>query len=284
MISSLEEINRKFWKDRYNLGWVGPGEVKPLFTPKYHSHKGENGQLFMFAGSQYYHGALVYAAKTASKFVDLIFIYSTPENVNILQKIKENLAEFIPVADENFEKYMERSDAVLMGPGLGTSSEVKIKLEEIIKKYPDKKYLLDADALKVLSPDLVNENFVVTPHQGEFKIFFGLEPSKENAIAMAKKYGCTIVLKGPVDYICGPNDFREDHAGNAGMTKGGTGDVLAGLVAALMTKNDNFLSACAAAFLIGLAGARLKEKVSYWYSASDLIEEIPKARKWCEEF
>ena len=282
--STADDTDQRFWKDKYNPDWVGPGEVKSLFKPSETSHKGENGQLFMIAGSEFYHGALVYVAKSASKFVDLIFIYSTPGNLKILNKIKENLAEFIPVSDENFDKYIKRSDVVLMGPGLGTSDKVKDLLGQVIREYPDKKFLLDADALKVLSPKIVNENFVVTPHAGEFKDFFGVDASKEAAVEMAKKYGCTIVLKGPVDYICGPNKFKEDHAGNQGLTKGGTGDVLAGVISAFMTKNDNFLSACAGTFLVGLAGDRLKEKVSYWYSASDLIEEIPKARKWCEDF
>ncbi|MEX0617125.1 MAG: NAD(P)H-hydrate dehydratase [Candidatus Woykebacteria bacterium] len=280
----IEETNKKFWDEKYDPDWVGPGEVKALDKPKEASRKGENGQLFVIAGSEFYHGALVYAAKIASKFVDLIFVYSTPDNLKIIQKIKENLAEFVPVNEENFDKYLQRSDTILMGPGLGTSDKTRILLEKVIEKHPDKKFLLDADALKVLKPEVVNQNFVVTPHSGEFKTFFGVEASKEAAIEMAKKYGCMIVMKGPVDYICGPNEYKEDHAGNQGMTKGGTGDVLAGMIAAFMTKNDNFLAACAGTFLIGLAGDRLKEKVSYWYSATDVIDEVPMVRKWCEAF
>src|SRR3972149_4880765 len=140
---SIKETNKRFWEDKFSPDWLGPGEVKSLFKPDVNSKKGDNGQLFIIAGSEQYHGALVYAAKIASKFVDLIFIYSTPENMKVLQKIKENLAEFIPVSDENFDKYIKRPDVVLMGPGLGTSDEVKEKLEATIKNYPDKKYLLD---------------------------------------------------------------------------------------------------------------------------------------------
>lgn len=280
----LEEINKRFWKEKFKPDLVGPGEVKSLYKPGSDSHKGQNGQLFMIAGSESYHGALVYAAKTASKSVDLIFIYSSPDNLKIIQKIKEDLAEFVPVTEENFAKYMQRSDCVLMGPGLGVSNGVKRRLENTIKAYPNKKYLLDADALKLLKPNILDQNFVVTPHGDEFKQFFGVEASKDSTKEMAKKYGCTIVLKGNVDYICGPIECKENQTGNAGMTKGATGDVLAGLIAALMTKNDNFLAACAGTFLNGLAGDRLKEKVSFWYSASDLVNEIPKARKWCEGF
>jgi len=68
------------------------------------------------------------------------------------------------------------------------------------------------------------------------------------------------------------------------MTKGGTGDVLAGLITALAAKNDLYLAASAGVFINGLAGDRLSKKVSHYYNASNLIHEIPRALKWCEDF
>lgn len=281
---SVEEINKRFWGDQYKPGWIGPGEVKSLFKPSPGSHKGENGQLLVFAGSEKFHGPLVYAAKTASKFVDLVFVYSVEENSKLLKKAKEDLADFIPVNDKTLDEYANRVDCILMGPGIGKSVAVRSTMEKLIKDFPDKKFLLDADALGLLGSDVLNDTFVVTPHAEEFKKFFGVNPSRESAAKMAERYGCTIVLKGSIDYIRDQSECKENHAGNAGMTKGGTGDVLAGLIAALMTKNDNFLAASAGVFLNGLAGDRLAKKVSYWYSASDLVDEIPKTRKWCEDF
>ena len=133
--------------------------------------------------------------------------------------------------------------------------------------------------MKVLDKKLLNKNCVVTPHKEEFEILFGEKATKEEAVKSAKKYGCTVVLKGIEDFVTDGTRLKINRTGNAGMTKGGTGDVFAGLIAALACKNDLFLAACAGVFINGLAGDRLKEKVSYYYNASDLVKEIPKTIK-----
>lgn len=117
---------------------------------------------------------------------------------------------------------------------------------------------------------------VLTPHRQEFRAAFGVAPTYANVAVMAKKYRCVIVLKGPEDIICSPRECRINKTGNAGMTKGGTGDVLSGLIAGLACKNDLFLAACAGAYINGLAGDRLKARASYYFSASDLIDEVPR--------
>jgi NAD(P)H-hydrate epimerase len=95
-----------------------------------------------------------------------------------------------------------------------------------------------------------------------------------NAKAMSKKYGCIIVLKGREDVICSKENCYINKTGNAGMTKGGTGDVLAGLIGGLAAKNDLLFAACAGTYLCGAAGDRLLKKRGYFYNASDLLEEI----------
>ena len=93
---------------------------------------------------------------------------------------------------------------------------------------------------------------------------------------MAKKYHCTIVLKGPVDVIASPNGkIALNKTGNAGMTKGGTGDVLAGLIAGLYTTNDAYPSAAAGCYVNGEAGDALYKKVGTFYNAEDLTNKIP---------
>lgn len=262
---------------------VKPDIIKLLAKPKPLSHKGDNGRLLIVGGSKRFHGAPLLAAKIASKIVDLVFFYSTPENQKLLQKMKEDLAEFITVLPGELDSYAQEADCILIGPGLGYDNpETKEVTDHLLKKFSDTKFLIDADSLKVVDPALFNKNVVVTPHVKEFEILFKEKPTPEKVAAMAKKWRIVILLKGKTDFICSPTECKINETGNAGMTKGGTGDVLAGLVAALMCKNDNFLSACAGAYLNGLAGDRLKEKVGFWYSASDLIEEIPLALKWCE--
>lgn len=259
---------------------VTPDIVKLLAKPKPFSHKGDNGRLLIIGGSKRFHGAPLLAAKIASKIVDLVFFYSTLDNQKLLQKMKEGLAEFINVSPNELDSYADEADCVLIGPGLGYDNpETKEITNHLLKKFNDTKFLIDADSLKVVDSALFNKNVVVTPHVKEFEILFKVKPTLENVQKMAKKYEIVILLKGKTDIICSPDSCKINETGNAGMTKGGTGDVLAGLTAALMCKNDNFLAACAGAYLNGLAGDRLKEKKGFWYSASELIKEIPLALK-----
>jgi NAD(P)H-hydrate epimerase len=201
------------------------------------------------------------------------------------------------------------------------------------------KIILDADALKLVAPDQLGPNVLVTPHAGEFALLFGQQVPEGlvERVALvrqvAERYRCNVVLKGSVDVIAGPvvvsaarssaeaapsqsrsptsRDPRSvvsfsggtflngrlgdssvaiagssvlvkvNRTGNAGMTKGGTGDVLAGLIAALACKNDLFLAGGAGAYLNGLAGDRLQRRVGFAYNASDLVEEIPLTLRDC---
>lgn len=270
----LKEVERK----------VGPGEVKALYKPPADSHKGQNGQLMIIAGGEHYHGAPLLATKMASKIVDLVFFSSVPENNELVRKMRSKLCEFIAIPREEVEKFVKRCDAVLLGPGMGMGEETRALANRLLKKYPNKKFVLDADALKLINPRLLGENCILTPHAGEFQQLFKIKATPKNVAKMAKKYSCVIVLKGPVDIICSKDQCKRDYAGNAGLTKGGTGDVLAGLIAALACKNDLFLSACAGTFLLGKSGERLSQKVSYYYNPSDLISEGPKTIKWCKDF
>lgn len=101
----------------------------------------------------------------------------------------------------------------------------------------------------------------------------------EKVFEQAKRHGCVIVLKGPTDIVCSPKKCVYNTTGNEGMTKGGTGDVLAGLIAALACKNDLFASASAGIYVNGLAGDQLYQKVGPFFNASDLCDEVQKVLK-----
>src|SRR6056297_37217 len=259
---------------------IGVGEIKILNRPSKGSHKGKNGQIFILAGNEKYHGALLLASKTAGKIADLVFISSTPENLQLIKELKSRLAEFIAIPGKEIPKYLKKADAVLVGPGLGVSEKTKKEVNDLIAKNKNKKIILDADALKIINKSLLNSQCLVTPHAGEFQKLFGVKPDRSNVKKMAQKYNCTILLKGEEDIVSSGEELKINETGNPGMTKGGTGDVLAGLITALASRNELFLSACAGAFINGLAGDRLQEKKSYYYSASELIEEIPGIMKW----
>ena len=182
----------------------------------------------------------------------------------------------------------------------------------LLTNYPHKKWVIDAGALQMMRPEWLKPlagNVIVTPHPQEFARVFGsvileqsdneaietpqrilsgslpstpvrraasLRPAQDDKIKqIAREYGCTILLKGEKDVVCSPGQCVEISGGNAGMTKGGTGDVLAGLVASLACKNDLFLAASAGSYINKKAGEALFEKGGYYFNSSDLVSEIP---------
>jgi len=254
-------------------------ELKKLYLLPKDSHKGQNGKLTIVGGSKLFHGASLWALKVASRIVDMVFYASVPENNELTNRLKSEIFDFIAVPREKVEEYIEESDAILIGPGL-PREEGREEDEEptrnltkrLLKKFSEKKWVIDAGSLTEIEPEWLNQNCLVTPHRKEFESLFGKEV---DVAEMAKKYGCVVLLKGPTDIICSPKEQRISLGGNAGMTKGGTGDVLAGLAAALACKNDLFLSACAASFIAKRAGEELFKKVGHYFNASDLAEKVP---------
>jgi NAD(P)H-hydrate epimerase len=266
----------------------------------------------MIGGSHLFHAASLWALQIASRIVDMVFYSSVPENNEIVQKAKEEFRNGIVVRRENIEDYIREADTVLIGPGmLRTEHQIRNSkfeirnLEELnqiedeglqtryltkylLEKYPRKKWIIDAGALQMMEPKWlvqVQGSVVLTPHPAEFTRVFqrdleelktqNSKVTKEEVQAISEKYGCIILLKGQEDVVCSPDKYIEISGGNAGMTKGGTGDVLAGLVAALSCKNDLFLAAEAGSYISKKAGESLFEKVGYYFNASDLAQEIP---------
>ena len=125
-----------------------------------------------------------------------------------------------------------------------------------------------------MDPYLLHPNCIVTPHSREFKNVFDCEPTEDNVKKMAKYFQCTIVFTGSVDIISAGKEVWLNKTGNEGMTKGGTGDVLSGLITALSANNELLISALAGTYLSGFVGDRLKEKVGTFFNAEDLIKEL----------
>lgn len=248
--------------------------IKQLYHPALNSRKGDNGRLLIIGGSPKYHGSLVLCAGMAAKIVDLVYVHTTRDNFALIKKMREWLAEFIYINEKDLKHTIDEVDAILVGPGLEPNARAGKLVNNILKKYPNKKIVIDAGALRVVNLKLLHQNCVMTPHAGEFKAVFGLAPTLVNARTVSKKYPAIIVLKGQVDYICQSGRVWENHTGNVGMTKGGTGDVLAGLLGALLTKNDPLLATKSALYLNGRAGEQLAKKVERYYSASELVPAV----------
>jgi NAD(P)H-hydrate epimerase len=248
--------------------------LKQLTKPKPDSHKGQNGRILVIAGSDKFHGALLLTIQTASRLVDMVYVHSVDQNLKLVEKLKSEISVFITVTEKELWKTIDLVDVVLIGPGLEESKFNKKLVEKILKKYPEKKTIVDATAFWHLDPLLLHKNCIVTPHSREFENTFKCAPTSENVLKMAKYYDCVVVLKGKYDYVSDGKELWENRTGNSGMTKGGTGDVVAGLIGGLATTNDYLTSALAGIYLSGLAGDELYKKFGTFYNAEDLVGKV----------
>lgn len=282
-----------------------PDLLKRLYIPDSGSHKGQNGKVLLIAGSELFHAASLWPLTVMSRMCDMVFYASVPENNTLVERAKEEFRNGIVVPRSDLDKYIEEADAILIGPGLmrkepvssilySVSSIEEInKLEDeglqtyhltkyILEHFPHKKFVIDGGALQMMEPEWLQklkQTPILTPNPKEFEMLFNTKYNIQDTkylSEMAKKYNCVIILKGEVDIVASPDQVVSIPGGNAGMTKGGTGDVLAGLVTALYAKNDAFLSACAASYINKKAGESLESSVGIYFNASDLANEIPK--------
>lgn len=270
---------------------VGPGEVVVnLGKRKREAKKGDYGRVLILGGSEEYYGAPLLAAMAAQNSgVDLIFLAVPEVNFEVSRcYYPDFIIRKYPGAMLNSEgvvlalELAGKCDSLVIGPGLGTRSETKKAVLDILKKI-DIPTVIDADALKALAGEKVPSNAVLTPHSAEFKLLTGEDlPSKlEDRAELVKKQSCAlgavILLKAPIDIIASPSGrIKYNSTGNPGMTVGGTGDVLAGLVGGFLAQGLNPLdAACCAAFVNGYAGDELYEEKGYSFTASDLAVELP---------
>ncbi len=272
--------------------------LKQLYVPSVDSHKGQNGKLLLVGGSQLFHAASLWALTVASRIVDMVYYSSVAENNEIVRQAKEEFRNGIVVPRSKIDSYADEADVILIGPGMPRPDGQEIGDDDtrrltkgLFKKFPDKQWVVDGGSLQVIAPEELPKNCIITPHQGEFgtlikkskkqkarREFENLELG-EQVQMFAKEYGVVVLLKGEEDIVCSSDKCVRISGGNAGMTKGGTGDVLAGLVAALACKNDLFLSATAGSYFNKKAGESLYKRVGLNFNASDLASEIPGVMK-----
>lgn len=272
--------------------YAGPGDVKVLDIPKDDSYKTQNGELLVFGGSDQFHGAPLMAIKAASKLVGSVFYYTTPENRKIAEKIKLEVEEFIVVDDDSLEKYANYANAFLFGPGLTDNLPTRAIITMLLRNFPDKPAILDAYAISVAREKGLLENRILTPHRGELRHIFeqdkGFQKLGDKGLEgkikrFAVENQCYVLLKGNVDILFSKDgEIAFNKTGNPGMAKGGTGDILAGVLGAFLTKNDPWISMKAAAFITGKAGDNISEEFGYNYSATDIIPEIQRSIKWAQ--
>jgi hydroxyethylthiazole kinase-like uncharacterized protein yjeF len=275
--------------------YAGPGDVEITKKPRLpSSHKGDFGRLLIVGGSETYAGAPSYVAFAALRTgVDLAVIAAPEKIAYAISSFSPDLITLKLTGDHlnpsnlpQIKNALERSSAIVIGPGLGSHKETISALEKLFDLIHDlkKPALIDADAIGVygVSKIRLDTPLVLTPHLGEFEELTGKKPRMEmkEKIEDVKKAAvekrATILLKGAVDVISDGNRVKLNFTGNPGMTVGGTGDVLAGIVGALLSQGfDPLEASTSGAFVNGATGDIVRHEKGFHIVASDLIAHIP---------
>lgn len=268
-------------------------QVKIIFKefklPKLDSHKGQNGKVLIIGGSSLFHAASLWSAEVCCHFVDMVHYSSTEENEKIFFSLKKIFRNGIIVPKKDLEQYILEDDVVLIGPGMmrdGNEGKDTYKItKEVIEKFPDKRFVFDAGALQIMEKQWLlklKTLSIITPHQKEFEKLFGvslenktIEEKEKIVKETAQKYRAVILLKSIIDIVSDGKTVYNIEGGNAGLTKGGTGDVLAGLVSSFYSKNSPLLSAVFSSLLLKRTADRLFEDKGYWYNNNDIINRLP---------
>jgi len=270
---------------------IGPGDLLALKPRSSWSKKGENGKILIIGGNETYSGAPALAAMGAIQAgVDLVTILA-PQKIST--SIRSYSPEFI-VEDYSYphlsldsvsEEIIAQNDIIVLGPGLGRHIETKKAVHQIMKiiRKNNKSVVIDADALKLMNMSEVTPKTVLTPHAGEFAVLTKISiPAGEKnfhrreqiAKEVSSKYPCTWIVKGHWDIVMNETNFKINKTGTARMTRGGTGDILAGLTAGFMVQTESvFHGACIGVYINGRAG----ELVEKEFSLSNLLKGVPLA-------
>lgn len=247
-----------------------------LVLPKKTSHKGENGKMVFIGGSNLFHAPVKWSLDTASRFVDMLFYSSVPQNEELIREAKKNFWNGIVVPEGQLEDYISEADVVLIGPGMERTTETKEQVDALLAAFPQKKWVVDAGALQMANPELFTETMIITPHSKELeRVAENLHTTVDQAIKTLTDKKVSILLKGDVDTIYVEGQTLAISGGHPGMTKGGTGDVLAGMLAGLYATNSAKNAMLVSSYVNKKAGEALAAQQGPFFNASDLAAQIP---------
>ncbi|MEW6170621.1 MAG: NAD(P)H-hydrate dehydratase [Candidatus Omnitrophota bacterium] len=283
-------------------------EIQALLPKrKLDSQKGDFGHIFVLAGSLGFTGAAILCAQGATYSGAGLVTLGIPKSLNnivakriveiMTKPLEETKKQTLALkAYQKIKKFISKIDIIALGPGLSRNSITQKLIRKIVSNI-HKPMVIDADGLNALAGylDLLRTTSdergatkIFTPHLGEMSRLSGMsiEKIKKDRINIAKsfarKYNITLVLKGYKTIVASPEGkIYINHTGNPGMSKGGTGDVLTGMIASFLGQGlTAFNAAKLGVYLHGLAGdLAAKQKSQYAMSASDILEKIPLAFK-----
>ena len=260
-------------------------------------HKGDFGKLLLLCGSRGYTGAAFFAAMGALRSGAGLVFLGVPESIYGIEAVKLNEPVIFPLPDADGRlsadavpeilSRLPRMDAVLVGPGLGQSEGTLAVVRAVLEKA-ECPVVVDADGINVLRAhrDLLRGRkspTILTPHDGEFARLGGIigEDRMAAAAALADDLGCVVLLKGHETCVTDGVDVYINPTGNPGMAVGGSGDVLAGVITALLGAGLPPLEAAACgAWLHGAAGDRCAAELGqYGMLPTDMLSALPRLMK-----
>lgn len=273
-------------------------DVSALLPPRDPmAHKGDFGKLLLLCGSRGYTGAAYFAAMGALRAGAGLVFLGVPESIYVIEAVKLNEAVVFPLPDkqgilsaEAIPQILQRlpdMDAVVVGPGLGQSEDT-FQITAAVLQNAGCPVILDADGINLVSghKDLLrgrDKPTILTPHEGEFRRLWG--PVGKNRMASAataaRELNSILLLKGHETCITDGYAEYRNPTGNPGMAVGGSGDVLAGIIAGLIGQGLSPLEAAACgAWLHGRAGDVCAQELGqYGMLPSDMLQVLPRLLK-----
>lgn len=260
-------------------------------------HKGSFGKVLLLCGSRGFTGAAYLSAMGALRCGAGLVFLGVPESIYAIEVVKLNEPVVFPLPDEGgmlsgeaVPEILNRlplMDAVLIGCGLGKSDGTLAAVQAVLE-HARCPVVLDADGINVLSAhkDLLRGRLfptILTPHDGEFVRLGGVigQDRMASALELARELGCVLLLKGHETCVTNGCDSYINGTGNPGMAVGGSGDLLAGMITALLGQGlDPVEAAAAGAWLHGAAGDLCARRLGqYAMLPTDMLEELPRLLK-----
>lgn len=273
--------------------WVAEADVRSLLLDRGRfAHKGTFGHALIIAGSAGYHGAAVLAALGCARSgAGLFTLHAPSDTIRGLHTVLPDAMTSADVATDRVTMMpdLQRATALGIGPGLGRAEETATVVQNVLRNWTAS-VVLDADALNIIAADhacldAIPKHAVLTPHPKEMDRLLGTNCTTAyerlmRTKAFARGHSCHVVLKGAYTAICGPDGrICFSATGNVGMAKGGSGDVLTGLLTGLLAQGYAAMDACLiGVHLHGTAGdlaSRVKGIDAM--RATDLADQLPAA-------
>lgn len=261
------------------------------------SHKGNYGKILLLCGSKGYTGAAALAAMGALRCGAGLVYLAVPDSIYAIEAVKLTEAIVLPLPDKNgcyapcaadeISQLIQGKDAVLIGPGIGCSEGSAKAVETVLRGFCGP-VVVDADGINLLQKhkDIVRGRIyptILTPHMGEFLRLYenSCTDRISDAVHLADDLGAVVVLKGHNTVITDGKVCYVNPTGNPGMAVGGSGDLLAGMITALLGIGLSPIDAASCGvFLHGAAGDLCAKRLGqYAMLPSDMLEELPRLLK-----